>query len=819
MDADTHDEMQEVGLDKTVSIDNKFYGDDYIAQDVQSEILPEQPQSLGKYKNLTTIGLGGIGMVMSGVDPRLGREVAIKVLRPKNRNRRRYLARFIREARTTAQIEHPNIVPVHDFGFFDDAGVYFTMKKVDGQNLRSIIYHLREGDEKFVAKYDTHLLLEILIAACNAVAFAHSRGLVHRDLKPSNIMIGDFGEVQVMDWGLVKSLNAPEHEEELLNEYDLPEGLDSGDTSDGSITGTPAFMAPEQASGNVSEIDERTDIYSLGCIMYSMLTLEESPAEGLSAADILAQVRCGQIRPPRKRAPKRDIPKELEAICMKAMAYNKDHRYSTVGELIQDIRNYLAHYPVTAYPIPFYSRVFKLFRRHPLVPTVMLVAAVTMFGIWGLGKVETSARSLSYLRAADAYIVNGDLALLGARNTYQNLLRYRRGESINRPGEYLETDLARQIIEFNNYYDLATDLLKRAEESEMRTQTEPYLTKVFLKRIRFSIETRDFNETRKLLNDMRSQRRGAWYTALAADRELDEQVRMVRQNLGWLTVYAAPDVKVSYCSLSERGFETPDAEEFTALPAVPFTDFKLKSGQYLLKVESPGAKPFYYPCIIEICDHEQISLSVPENVPAGMVYVPGGPAAFFADLNRGVTWKQVWREVPGFFISRESVTFAEYRRFWLELDSEQLRSAYMPKLIEKREFLNIFDRNGRFLRKFEDNSPVSGITPDAANAYCEWLGRKRGMKFSLPTLEQFRRASIGIQNYEWESGTFYPAADGGKSDVSVFGMHSRPGTHEIVYDDGALWIVNALTYPVMRALDPGEAGFNDVGFHYVSHLE
>jgi serine/threonine protein kinase len=814
-----HGKMQEAGLDKTISMGGDFYGDDFVDSKEQNDFLPPQPNTLGHYKNLTTIGLGGIGMVMSGVDPKLGREVAIKVLRPKNRNSRHYLARFIREARATAQIEHPNIVPVHDFGIFEDAGIYFTMKKVEGKNLRSIIQFLREGNAEYCRKYTTQLLLEILIASCNAVAFAHSRGLVHRDLKPSNIMIGDFGEVQVMDWGLVKNLTVETEDEPAMLDHEMPLSGDSGETSDGSITGTPAYMAPEQAAGNISEIDERTDIYSLGCIMYSMLTLEESAVEGESPSDILAKARCGQIRPPCKRSPRLKIPKELEAICMKAMAYNKEHRYRTVNELIQDLRNYMAHFPVAAYPIPFYSRVFKLFRRHPLVPLVALVATITMFGIWGLGRVETSARSMSYLRAADTYISNGDLALLRARNTYQNMARFRRGESVNRPGEHLKTDLARQVVEFNNYYDLATDLLKRAEESTPRSHTEPFLAQIFLKRLRFSIETRNFNETDRLLSDMRSQRRGALYSALAADLKLDEQVRMVRRDMGWLSVYAAPDIRVSYYPLPPRGFLMPKADAFTPLPPPPFADFKLASGPYLLKVEAPGAETFYDSCLVKICDYTRLSLSLPPAVPEGMVYVPGGSAAFFNDAGELNGQNLVWREVPGFFISREAVTFGEYRQFWLALDSDDLRVDYMPKLIRKREFLNVFDRDGNILQDCGGDEPVSGVTLDAARAYCEWLGRKRGLKLSLPTLEEYRRASIGGQNYEWKTGIFFPAVNGGNGMESAFGMRSLADAHEFVFDGTLPRIVNALTYPVMQALGAEEAGFNKVGFRYVSHLE
>ncbi len=811
-----------VSAEKTVSLNNTPHENDYISDEELNGLMTEQSNSLADYGELTTIGMGGMGTIMSGLDPKLGREVAIKVLRPQNRNRRHFLARFIREARTTAQIEHPNIVPVHDFGIFNDAGIYFTMKKVVGENLRTIIFRTQTGDPEYTRKYTTQLFLEILIATCNALAFAHSRGLVHRDLKPSNIMIGDFGEVQVMDWGLVKYLNGKDNDEIIPQELGTADNPMS--TSDGIITGTPAFMSPEQAAGIISDVDERSDIYSLGCIMYSMLTLEESPVTGGNSADILAKVRCGQILPPRKRAPKHHIPKELEAICLKAMAYNKDKRYQSVNDLIQDIRNYMANYPVVAYPIPFYSRVFKFFRRHPLVPSVLLVATVTMFGLWGLEQIDASARSVSYLRLADSHMLNGDLAMLRARNIYHNIERYRHEQPINQSGDYLEMDLARQVIEFNNYYDQAADLLKRAEGASAREEIEPFLANIFIKRLRFSIETRNFNETRKLLGEMRSQRRGIFYSALAADENLDNQVRMVRQNTGLLSIYASPDMKVSFAPLPLRGYKPVQPEDFQVLPEPPFNNHKLSAGAYLLRVESPDSPVFHYPVYIGICDQEQVLLSAPRKIPEQMVYVPAGTAAFRSDSDQSGSPVRIWRETPGFFISREAVTFDEYHRFWQQLASPELRDKYMPKWIKKRQFFNIFTENDDYLEGFSAVDPVSGITPEAAMAYCEWLGERRERKFTLPSLIQLRRASTGIQNYEWESGIFMPRngaanGNGDTSDTSVFGMRTNPEAHEFIMDNNAVRIVNTLTRPVMQTVDSDETSFNLVGFRLVSPLD
>lgn len=156
------------------------------------------------YDGLSAIGIGGVGAVFSAHEPGLNREVALKILRPQYRNQAERIEWFIREARATAQIDHPNIPPVHRMGVFDDVGVYFTMKRVEGETLRVILRKLNEDKEGYRRTYTLHRLLEIFIGACNGVAFAHSHGILHCDLKPGNLMVGDYGEVMVMDWGMAR---------------------------------------------------------------------------------------------------------------------------------------------------------------------------------------------------------------------------------------------------------------------------------------------------------------------------------------------------------------------------------------------------------------------------------------------------------------------------------------------------------------------------------------------------------------------------------------------------------------------------------------
>ena len=329
-----------------------------------------QGDCIQDYDDLSTIGIGGIGAVFSAREPGLNREVALKILRPQYRDQSERIESFIREARATAQIDHPNIVPVHRLGVFDDVGVYFSMKRVEGETLRAILRKLEENRAGYRRKYNLRRLIEIFMGACNGVAFAHRHGILHCDLKPGNVMVGDYGEVLVMDWGMAHyrpELDQGGVRSKMDLEVDGP--LCSGGKHSGELLGgTPAFMAPEQLCGEEIQPTELSDIYGLGAILYTLLTWKSAPFDvNQEQQKLLEAAARGQFIPPRKAAHREQpIPLELEAICLKAMARNRKKRYQHVGELLADVRNYLDGYPVAAYsPTPLY-RLTKLIRRHPL---------------------------------------------------------------------------------------------------------------------------------------------------------------------------------------------------------------------------------------------------------------------------------------------------------------------------------------------------------------------------------------------------------------------------------------------------------------------
>ena len=331
----------------------------------------------GRYAEQETIGKGGMGEIVLCVEQNVRREVAMKRLLPTAAKHARQRARFVQEAQVTGQLEHPNIVPIHELGRDEQGAIYFTMKLVKGRSLAEILAAARDGEE-------THSLgefLQMFLKVCDGVAFAHFRGVVHRDLKPANIMVGDFGEVLVMDWGIARILGRDEIADETgvqSSRQDAP--LSGLHTMDGAIMGSPQYMPPEQAAGEIDKIDHRSDIYSLGAILYEILTLKR-PVAGKTAQAIVNKVVRGNIPPPEKRTPDREIPRELSAVAMKCLAKYRRDRYVSVPDLQRDVSLYLEGRSVSAAPDTFTQAFVKLIKRNKPVSLAVAAAAVILIAV------------------------------------------------------------------------------------------------------------------------------------------------------------------------------------------------------------------------------------------------------------------------------------------------------------------------------------------------------------------------------------------------------------------------------------------------------
>ena len=331
----------------------------------------------GRYSEQQTIGKGGMGEIVLCVEQNVRREVAMKRLLPTAAKHARQRARFVQEAQVTGQLEHPNIVPIHELGRDSRGAIYFTMKLVKGRSLGEILHASRDGEE-------THSLGELLgifLKVCDGVAFAHSRGVVHRDLKPANIMVGDFGEVLVMDWGIARILGRDEIPgqggENIVQSSRHDADTPAMHTLAGSVMGSPQYMPPEQAAGEIDKIDHRSDIYSLGAILYEILTLKR-PFEGGDARAIVTKVIEGKIHSPERRAPGREIPRELSAVAMKCLAKYRGKRYASVPDLQRDISLYLEGRSVSAAPDTFAQALVKLIKRNRGISAALAAASVIL---------------------------------------------------------------------------------------------------------------------------------------------------------------------------------------------------------------------------------------------------------------------------------------------------------------------------------------------------------------------------------------------------------------------------------------------------------
>ncbi len=290
-----------------------------------------------KYGVLGPIGQGGMGEVLLVQDRDLRRDVAMKVLRSELADQAAMRRKFVAEAQATSQLEHPGIPPVHDIGVDGEGRVWFTMKIVRGRTLSEVLKDLFLGRRETKAEYTVHRLMTVMERICEAVHFAHEKGVIHRDLKPDNVMLGEFGEVHVMDWGIAKvsstSAEAADVEETISTVDTDARAL----TQVGTVTGTIPYMSPEQAQGQA--LDRRSDVWSLGAILYEMLTL--MPAfEGQGVA-MLLKVRSGDFPAVEMRNPRRPVHESLARLCRRAMSKDPVERPATAHEIAVELRSFL----------------------------------------------------------------------------------------------------------------------------------------------------------------------------------------------------------------------------------------------------------------------------------------------------------------------------------------------------------------------------------------------------------------------------------------------------------------------------------------------
>lgn len=451
-----------------------------------SEANPLLTSTEARFTKISFLARGNLGEVFIAEDRELNRKVALKEISPRNADQRDSRRRFLVEGEVTGRLEHPGIVPVYGMGFGDDGRPYYAMRLIEGRSLQEVLkdFHAEREERTRLSgsrAVEFRQLLNRLIQVCEAIEFAHTRGILHRDIKPSNIMVGPFGETLVVDWGLAKPYAASDPAASIVvdnihdgisgsgvskdsvrssssgshpavdeSERVIPGLTPAAHTLAGSMVGTPAYMSPEQASGEAALVGPLADIYSLGATLYHLLT-GQPPIEGKDLASVLLKIRSGKITPPRKLW--RAIPRSLESICMKAMATDPTERYQSARLLAEDLQRQMADEPIKCHRGSVVERTMRWARHHQTL--------TASFGAASLVLVATLTAAFGIVSATNQSLVISEAAERSAKEQARNAQLL---------AEKNERDATQASIDAQQARQLAEMKAQEAERNRLRAE-------------------------------------------------------------------------------------------------------------------------------------------------------------------------------------------------------------------------------------------------------------------------------------------------------------------------------------------------------------
>jgi eukaryotic-like serine/threonine-protein kinase len=670
----------------------------------EQEHLKEQV-SAERYTILGKIGEGGMAVVYVARDEALRRHVALKLRRSE---REISGARFVEEMQVLGQLEHPNIVPLYTLESGKAGTPFSTMRYLRGSSLEDVLKGLRANDPA-MSEYTLTRLMQIFLQITQAVSYAHSKGVVHRDLKPANVMLGEHGEVQVVDFGIAKLASASEVQTDSQSRMTVP----------GQILGTPAYMAPEQWAG--APIDERADIYSLGVMLYELLTLQR-PFDGGNPLAFCQAVLMKAPIPPRTLAPDRSIPLELEETCLKALGKAPELRQENVRELNREVQAWLetetdkarrkamAHSKVEEARGLLLAYHEQRQRVAELELRVREIAAA--FKTWqGVAEKQPVYAAEREVLAARRQLIDTSTDVVGVLTEALGFER--------------ENSAARELLA--EYY---WDRLLEAEGTADQDQADFYARLVRL--------YHDGKFARKLSGE------------------------------GTLTLTTEPSgARVRLHRLEEVDLRL-QPEKDVGIGASPIEAFPIAQGSYLAKIELPGYRTARYPVYISRNRdwHEHVRLHTDAAIGEGFCCVPAGPFIEGGD-REGWSVPRGEPRVDDFAIARHPVTVAEYVEFLNALAQTdfELARRRAPRRTPDGGSYALYDDQHRVHVPpdlpdgiGEPNAPVSGVSWHDAMAYCEWRSARDGRHYRLPTSREWEKAARGVDGRWFPWGNRFDAS-------------------------------------------------------------
>ena len=732
------------------------------AADVPVPWEGDERERIGRFLVKHPLGAGGMGAVFAVHDPELARDVALKVVRDQDEGGAARIARFVSEAQITGQLEHPGIVPVHEIGVTPEGALYYTMKRLHGRSLRQLLRALRDGEED----WPLQRRLAVFAQICDAVGFAHSRGVLHRDLKPENLLLGSFGEVLVVDWGLAALMGAenPYEAEPAPN----PDGrvwihpvrrTTTTHTEDGATLGSPGYMAPEQARADRAALGPPADVFALGCVLYELVTLERAYVAE-NPLNLMFQLMSGPPMAPRERAPGAGISPELEAIVMGALASDPANRPADAAVLGEQVRSWLDG-----------SRRREAARVHLEEARQRWTEYLAV----RQDQRELSARERALDAETPPWTPMAEKAeLLALRDRLAALGSAR-------------------LAAFSAFVTACDQA--RAKDPDHPAAAE-LLAEGWWTRLQEAEAEGDPGRAR-------------W----AADRVRELAPRRYAERLegkGSLTLRTEEPAEVLCQRVVQEGIVW-SLGEARSLGTTPLVDVPLGMGSWLLTLRAPGRRDVRYPVFLRRAEHWDGGAPLPlfsdDELGPDWVYVPAGPFLSCGDAGALEARPSTRPVVPGFLVARRPLSLRDWLGFVNGLHPTDPETAWdcVPSaesgVREAGErywtrpgpggaySIPAVDRDGD---EWHPDWPVFGISWHHAVRCADWTAEQTGLPVRMPTLLEREKAGRGVDGRVWPWGNRFDStlarirtSRPGRprpepvgtyaSDVSIYGMQDAAG--------------------------------------------